>query len=106
MPEIQLSGLDGGNLLAFLAALGTLRVLTHVEPEADVRMNWLESGSWRPVVQHSRIGVADGLIERVAQHVCGESSINEAWRIGEDLTINRVEFRKPLETDAQEETPD
>src|SRR5471032_875621 len=32
MCEIELTGLDGSNLLAYLAALGTLRVLTLAEP--------------------------------------------------------------------------
>ena len=32
MHEIELVGLDGGDLLGYLAALGTLRVLTLAEP--------------------------------------------------------------------------
>ena len=56
MREIELVALDGGNLLGYLAALGTLRVLTLAEPESDVRMSWVDNGSWRPVVHHSRLG--------------------------------------------------
>ena len=37
MPEIELTGLDGGNLLAYLAALGTLRVLTSAFSAASSR---------------------------------------------------------------------
>jgi hypothetical protein len=45
-----LAGLAGENPLAFLAALGTLRVLSMCWPERRVRMSWLSSGSWRPVL--------------------------------------------------------
>ncbi|MBX3467379.1 MAG: hypothetical protein KF878_10855 [Planctomycetes bacterium] len=50
MGASQLSGLDGSNLLAFLAALGTLRVLDGVWPERDVRLCWEERGFWTPVL--------------------------------------------------------
>ena len=57
MCEIELKGLDGSNLLAYLAALGTLRVLTLAEPGRDVRMRWVDRGYWMPVV-HGKIGRA------------------------------------------------
>ena len=37
---LLLSGLDGGNPLAFLAALGTLRGLTIAWPGRRVRLSW------------------------------------------------------------------
>ena len=104
MHEIELSGLDGGNLLAFLAALGALRVLTLAEPDAEVRMRWVSRGSWRPVIHHSRIGTHETLVEALGQRVCGESSINPAWTIAADLTISRVDFRKQLEAEGSNAT--
>ena len=62
MHEIQLIGLDGGNLLGYLAALGTLRVLTLAELGAEVRMSWVEKGWWTPVIHHSRISTREELI--------------------------------------------
>jgi hypothetical protein len=53
-----LAGLAGDNPLAFLAALGTLRVLDTCWPGRRVRMSWLLSGSWRPVLH------VDGACER------------------------------------------
>jgi len=38
MYEIELVGIDGANLLGYLAALGTLRTLTLADPGAEVRM--------------------------------------------------------------------
>ncbi len=49
MGEVTLTGLDGSNPLAFLAALGALRLLSHGEPMA--RLCWRQQeGAWRPVL--------------------------------------------------------
>jgi len=48
MSEIVLRGLDGSNPLAFLAALGALRLLSSRAP--DVRLHWLNDTTWRPVL--------------------------------------------------------
>src|ERR1035438_7960832 len=76
MYEIELVGIDGANLLGYLAAIGTLRVLTLAEPRAGVRMRWAEKEWWTPVVCHSRIATQDELIGALAQRVCGRSSID------------------------------
>lgn len=48
---ILLSGLDGSNPLAFLAALGTLRVLTRACHPPAVLMSWAcNAGSWVPTL--------------------------------------------------------
>lgn len=48
---LVLTGLDGSNPLAFLAALGTLRTLTRAWPERGVKMGWVDyAGAWRPAV--------------------------------------------------------
>jgi len=53
-------GLDGVNPLGFLAALGLLRVLTHIPEVAPVRMTWTPSGcTLVPVI-----------------HNCSESTLN------------------------------
>ncbi len=49
--QIPLTGLRGGNLLAFLTALGTLRILSLALPMERIRMSWqLSGGAWRPVI--------------------------------------------------------
>jgi len=92
MPEIELTGLDGSNLLAYLAALGALRVLTLAEPDRRVRMRWEDGGYWLPVVDGASANTQDELLDLLAQRVCGGQSVDEAWKIGKDLTLNCVEF--------------
>lgn len=49
--RIRLDALDGANPLAFLAALGTLRVLTRVLPQYNPRLSWEQRlGAWRPLL--------------------------------------------------------
>lgn len=96
MHEIRLSGLDGGNLLGYLAALGTLRVLSAGQDGAQVRMRWSQNGAWTPVVLHSAIPTEDGLLKALEKKVCGEDSIDPAWRIGNDLTLSTGQFRQDL----------
>jgi hypothetical protein len=55
---LELSGLSGDNPLAFLAALGTLRVLSDRWPGRDVRMSWRLAGTWRPILH------ANGPVDR------------------------------------------
>ncbi len=51
--SIVLQGLDGSNPLAFLAALGVLRVLddrARQDGRPRPRMSWTDEGRWRPVL--------------------------------------------------------
>jgi len=104
MHEIELVGLDGGNLLGYMAALGTLRVLTLAEP-CEVRMRWVEKGWWTPVIRHARIKTGKELVATLASRVCGDASVNAAWKIGDDLTLPRVDFAGHLKTWAEAATP-
>jgi hypothetical protein len=127
MPEIELIGLDGGNLLGFLAALGTLRVLTLAEPGAEVRMSWAEKGWWTPVIHHSRISTGEDLIAGLESIVTaritvrpkmkgkrkqaddssdelraeGLTNANPAYK-QDHLDLSLADFRKELEHAVQE----
>jgi len=48
MSEFHLLGLDGGNPLGYLAALGTLRATSLAYPDTLVQMRWVNTGGWRP----------------------------------------------------------
>ncbi len=49
--ELLLAGLEGGNPLAFLAAVGVLRVVTLTHPEWVPTMTWRQArGGYRPVL--------------------------------------------------------
>ena len=53
--SLSLDALDGANPLAFLAALGTLRLVTRSFPEHDVRLAWkFRLGAWRPLLSSQR----------------------------------------------------
>jgi len=86
MHEIHLSGIDG-----FLAAIGTLRVLTN-SGENHAFLKWECRTWWCPVIVHARLSTSRELIELLASRVCGEPSINSAWNIGNDLTLDLTEF--------------
>ena len=48
---LVLSGLDGGNPLAFLAAIGTLRAVTRAASSAEWTLSWkMHDGHWSPVL--------------------------------------------------------
>jgi hypothetical protein len=49
MNELLLTGLDGANPLAFMAALGVLEALS--ETHSAATLHWRYHGGWRPVVQ-------------------------------------------------------
>jgi len=49
--SVLLKGIDGGNPLGYLAALGVLRLLTLRSSESTIRMKWVQTaGAWRPEV--------------------------------------------------------
>jgi len=49
--KLTLDALDGANPLAFLAALGALRILTRVFPAQGLRLSWSQRlGAWRPLL--------------------------------------------------------
>jgi hypothetical protein len=94
MYSTELIGVDGGNLLGYLAALGTLRVLTIGCSSADVRMEWVHQGTWRPVLHHSGVASEEELLGELDRLVCGDATVDPAWRIGDDLNLTAVEFGK------------
>lgn len=68
--ELVLTGLDGTNPLGYLAALGTLRVLS--ENGVDARLSWRLLDAWRPVLRSEGLE-RDGLLDVLKKDV-------EAWR--------------------------
>lgn len=70
--SITLTGLRGDNPLAFLAGLGTHRVLTLAALDRDEdppRMSWkMEGGAWRPELHGGARCTKDGVIETLRNH--------------------------------------
>lgn len=102
MYEIELSGLDGGSLLGFLAAMGVLRVLAAAAGDEVVRLRWRRAGAWVPVVMHSATAGAEELLDVLEARTCGEQTADTAWGISKDLTLSREEFGNCLEVYSKE----
>jgi len=102
---LELSGLDGSNPLAFLAALGTLRTLSEAWPERSVKMSWRQSrGAWRPFLHQS-----DGLDQqRVIDAVfaalgAGDNSVqrHSHLALGKNLSVSPHAFAVHARQSAQ-----
>ena len=103
-------------------------VLTAAGPECDVRMSWVDSGCWRPVVHHPRIVRREELVEELARRILPRAVVvqpkakgkkkddapaaldarsaaldnaNRAFR-QDVLNLSCVDFRRELEIAARE----
>jgi hypothetical protein len=94
MFRTELTGLDGSNLLAYMASLGVLRLLSR--DGVEVRMEWEERGSWTPVLWHSAAESSEAVLDLLEPLVCGEATVNPAWTIRDDLTLSCVEFGQSM----------
>ena len=90
---LLLSGLDGANPLAFLAALGTLRGLTIAWPQRRVCLSWTLRDTWRPVLHVN--GNAPGEDEALDGLDCFIQAQpgHDALEIGDNLTVPADSFR-------------
>jgi hypothetical protein len=92
--ELLLAGLDGGNPLAFLAALGTLEGLSRQSASTTPRMAWRVSGmGWSPVLMAGTLD-EDGLVNELVSAIKQLSSLLDRILPGEkDLGIPADAFR-------------
>lgn len=93
LQPVELSGLDGSNPLAFLAAIGTLRLADQAF-SGHAKLSWQRSGGWIPVLH---LPSADGLVERLHQlvHRVGNP---KAMGAAEALEEEYRKHRKKVET--------
>lgn len=90
MAELMFEGLDGGNPLGFLAALGTLRSSSLAWPQRNVRMHWSNArGGWHPCLtlagemgRHDLLTGLDNAIRDKVGHL--------AFSLADDLTAFSV----------------
>ncbi|MGH9482148.1 MAG: type I-G CRISPR-associated protein, Cas3-extension family, partial [Terriglobales bacterium] len=65
--DVALPGLDGGNPLAFLAALGTHRTAARTWTEQNITMSWAaHNGSWSPCLHSVPVADQDSFLHRLA----------------------------------------
>lgn len=103
---ITLTGLRADNPLAFLAALGTLRVLTLADPDNPPRMGWvMHSGAWRPVVDAGSNYTKEAfssMVNAALQMFGGRV----AFDFADDTCIAPDVFRRFVMQAARQATPD
>lgn len=92
--SILLRGLDGANPLAFLAALGTLRVLTLASHDSkQPRMAWrVERGGWRPLLTDTPAADERKLSELVF-YACKRFEPAEHLPKSDDLNVSAQDYR-------------
>jgi hypothetical protein len=98
---LVLRGLEAGNPLGFLAALGTLRSLSMALPEGDVRLHWAPAqGALRPFLKLptgvDQEGLLTALIEQL--RVLGDLA---ALTFAKDLAVSQIDFREAAKDAAQ-----
>ena len=98
---LLLNGLDGGNPLGFLAAIGTLRIAADADRSVDWHMHWLqEGGRWLPVLTGTMTMTRERLIELLMPRLKAVQlnvpfQMNDAPAISfSDLAISCEEFRR------------
>lgn len=102
MTGITLSGLDGSNPLAFLAALGAFRLLA--SRLASVRLHWRIDGNWQPVLS----GFPDGFQNSICRMILDSPAVpapDISLALGKNLTVSATiyeAFAQSTSTDLQQ----
>ncbi len=102
MTELVLSGLNGGNPLGFLAALGVFRLLSDAMP-GHIKMSWHQkSGGWRPaIVGHN--GNAEQLVALVHETLAATTAT--PFDVDKKLPFPLDAFQIALRQAQREATP-
>lgn len=100
---IILRALDGSNPLAFLAALGALRLL-HMSRPDSIRMHWTRSGGfWRPVLSGLQTN-EDDLCDLLMS--ARWAPVEEFEQIGRNLTVPSSTFKAFVDKAQKAASPD
>ena len=97
MSEFILKGLDGSNPLGFLAAVGTMRVVTAAWPTGRIGMSWKQfSGGWRPRLIIGYDLNENRFLEQLEKKLA-EMREHFAFSFAQDLAIQSDEFRSVVD---------
>jgi len=93
MSEWLLIGLEGSNPLAYLAAIGSLRVSSLAFRERSHRMRWVRAeGAWRPKLMVVPDLDMETWLSGIASRMADPSE-QAVFGIADDLTISIADFR-------------
>ena len=99
---LLLAGLNGNNPLAYLAAIGVLRIVSLADPDEAWRMRWTENGGgWSPVLSGKRVTGADDLIA-LLDPALKKMKDHSALAFADDTTKIPCEKFRELAEDARE----
>jgi|SRR5688572_23841181 len=90
MDEQELNGLDGNNLLAFLAALGTLKCLSNSIP--GVRMSWRLNDGWIPVLHLNKKETKEALLQHLSSSLSDKTVCDAQFSLGLDPPPNNLDL--------------
>lgn len=106
MTRIDLAGLRADNLVAFMAALGTLRSCTLLYPDGQPKLTWVESeGRWRAAIQIDANVTQKSLLHDLHDFLAKGCS-TQAINIADDLNLTIEGFRAALVTASSAATMD
>lgn len=98
--DVELKGLDGLNLLGFLAAMGTLVTLDSHPSFPDLRLRWQLKGSWTPILSSSAAITPALVVASLAaelsrpQAVAAFSLPVEGSTVADNLTMSPSDYRR------------
>ena len=78
MNELELSALDGANPLGFLAALGTLVVLSETDPQ--LKLGWHAGARWTPFLTSPNPLDETKILQRLTKRLRGQPVSETAER--------------------------
>lgn len=91
--EVVLRGLDAANPLGFLAALGTLRVLTLIASARHPRLAWkVHAGAWRPYLRMAK-SLSEGQWSELIADACNRVKSDTALALGDDLSVSPAAYQ-------------
>jgi hypothetical protein len=97
MTQYDFKGLRANNLVAFLAALGTLRVSTHVWPDLDPKLAWSDQGDrWSAMLRLNNAVSQDEFLAKLHSFLVAQGGA-PAINIADDLTIPTPKFHTTLD---------
>jgi hypothetical protein len=97
MTQYDFRGIRADNLVAFMAALGTLRASTMFWPDLDPRLAWSEQeDGWSATLRLNDAASQGEFIARLHAYLAAQSSA-PAINIADDLTISSPDFHTILD---------
>jgi len=94
MTDFHLDGIDGGNPLGFLAALGTLATASSCLPGDSPRLTWSSrKGAWRPLLALRTLRTREDLLDALHRDLSAAED-RRAFSIADNLSLACEAFRQ------------